>query len=111
MFSRKKDDTLRCSFCGKSQDEVKKLIAGPSVHICNDCIDICNEIIADDRQASEPATADAPSAETKREDAPSVEWTSCPSCGVPLVLSLRIMQQNEIKTLPAKLPETKGEEI
>lgn len=42
---------LRCSFCGKSQNEVKKLIAGPTVYICNECIDICNEIITDDQQA------------------------------------------------------------
>ncbi len=41
---------LRCSFCGKSQNEVKKLIAGPTVYICNECIDICNEIITDDQQ-------------------------------------------------------------
>ncbi|HKA21074.1 MAG TPA: ClpX C4-type zinc finger protein [Blastocatellia bacterium] len=47
-----KDITLRCSFCGKSQNEVNKLIAGPMVYICNECIDICNEIIADDEQYS-----------------------------------------------------------
>ncbi|MBA3443077.1 MAG: ATP-dependent Clp protease ATP-binding subunit ClpX [Pyrinomonadaceae bacterium] len=47
---RRTDDTLRCSFCGKSQNEVKKLIAGPTVFICNECIDICNEIITDDQQ-------------------------------------------------------------
>ncbi len=41
---------MRCSFCGKSQNEVKKLIAGPTVYICNECIDICNEIITDDQQ-------------------------------------------------------------
>jgi ATP-dependent Clp protease ATP-binding subunit ClpX len=46
---RRGDDTLRCSFCGKSQNEVKKLIAGPTVYICNECIDICNEIISDDQ--------------------------------------------------------------
>ncbi|MBW2047391.1 MAG: ATP-dependent Clp protease ATP-binding subunit ClpX [Deltaproteobacteria bacterium] len=38
-------DDLLCSFCGKSQDEVKKLIAGPSVYICDECIQLCNEII------------------------------------------------------------------
>jgi ATP-dependent Clp protease ATP-binding subunit ClpX len=47
---------LRCSFCGKSQNEVKKLIAGPTVYICNECIDICNEIITDDQQAEAVAT-------------------------------------------------------
>ncbi len=49
----KKEKTLRCSFCNKSQDEVQKLIAGPSVYICNECIDLCNEIIADEVEASE----------------------------------------------------------
>jgi ATP-dependent Clp protease ATP-binding subunit ClpX len=49
-WMRRGDDTLRCSFCGKSQNEVKKLIAGPTVYICNECIDICNEIITDDQQ-------------------------------------------------------------
>lgn len=45
----KKDDaTLKCSFCGKGQEEVKKLIAGPAVYICNECVDLCNEIMADE---------------------------------------------------------------
>ena len=38
-------DLLKCSFCGKSQKQVKKLIAGPGVYICDECIDLCNEII------------------------------------------------------------------
>jgi ATP-dependent Clp protease ATP-binding subunit ClpX len=38
-----------CSFCGKSQDEVRKLIAGPNVYICDECIDLCNEIVSEDR--------------------------------------------------------------
>ncbi len=50
------EELLRCSFCGKSQNEVKKLIAGPNVYICNECIDICLEIINDDENA-ETATA------------------------------------------------------
>src|SRR5262245_20550525 len=49
----KHDDALCCSFCSKPQHEVRKLIAGPSVYICNECIDICNEIIADDKAASQ----------------------------------------------------------
>ena len=39
---------LKCSFCGKNQDEVKKLIAGPSVYICDECIELCNDIIAEE---------------------------------------------------------------
>lgn len=42
------DDVLRCSFCNKSQNDVKKLIAGPTVFICDECVDVCNEIITDD---------------------------------------------------------------
>lgn len=45
---------LYCSFCGKSQHEVKKLIAGPSVFICDECIDLCNDIIRDDTSTDEP---------------------------------------------------------
>lgn len=40
-------DTLRCSFCGKARNEVSKLIAGPTVHICNECVNICIEIFVD----------------------------------------------------------------
>jgi len=54
----RRDETLRCSFCGKTQNEVKKLIAGPTVYICNECIDICNEIITDD--ANQDAQAHRP---------------------------------------------------
>src|SRR6188472_1239072 len=42
------DRHLRCSFCGKSRDEVRKLIAGPTVYICDECVNLCNDIIAED---------------------------------------------------------------
>jgi ATP-dependent Clp protease ATP-binding subunit ClpX len=45
LDERKNDDFLRCSFCSKSQNQVKKLIAGPGVYICNECVGLCNEII------------------------------------------------------------------
>ncbi len=49
------DKTLRCSFCGKSKDSVKKFISGPNVYICNECISLCNEILAEEeeREAAE----------------------------------------------------------
>ena len=50
------EKTLYCSFCGKSQHEVRKLIAGPSVYICDECVDLCNDIIGEDIQ--EIATAE-----------------------------------------------------
>src|ERR1051325_7406061 len=46
---------LVCSFCGKSQDEVRKLIAGPTVYICDECIDLCNDIIAEEGLTSTSA--------------------------------------------------------
>ena len=45
------EKVLYCSFCGKSQHEVKKLIAGPSVFICDECIELCNDIIRDEAPA------------------------------------------------------------
>jgi ATP-dependent Clp protease ATP-binding subunit ClpX len=45
-------DLLKCSFCGKSQKQVKKLIAGPGVYICDECIDLCNEIIEEELSES-----------------------------------------------------------
>jgi ATP-dependent protease Clp ATPase subunit len=46
----KPSPTLYCSFCGKSQHEVRKLIAGPKVHICNECVDSCIEVLSEDRE-------------------------------------------------------------
>jgi len=48
---------LCCSFCGKNQREVKKLIAGPTVYICDECIELCNDIIAEEGQKDSPARA------------------------------------------------------
>ena len=50
-----KEALLRCSFCGKTQDEVKKIIAGPTVYICDECIDLCNEIMEEEYQNENPA--------------------------------------------------------
>ena len=50
------NEQLLCSFCGKSQRQVKKLIAGPGVYICDECIDLCNEII--DEELTSPAALD-----------------------------------------------------
>src|SRR3989338_1035329 len=47
---------LSCSFCGKSQKEVRKLIAGPTVYICDECIDLCNDIIAEEDARSRRTT-------------------------------------------------------
>lgn len=54
MTTKKKEQnvSLMCSFCGKSQDTVKKLVAGPDVYICDECIELCNEILAEEADSS-----------------------------------------------------------
>ncbi len=48
------DKLLYCSFCGKSQHEVRKLIAGPSVYICDECVELCNDIIREEIREISP---------------------------------------------------------
>jgi ATP-dependent Clp protease ATP-binding subunit ClpX len=61
MPKKETNKDLRCSFCGKSQGEVKKLIAGPMVYICDECIDLCNEIIVEEwNQEKKAAFASLP---------------------------------------------------
>ena len=68
------DAHLKCSFCGKSQDQVRKLIAGPGVYICDECIDLCNEILDEElvdghgssRQTTEPKGGKTPAKKTTK---------------------------------------------
>src|SRR6187431_2975625 len=63
MVERRRDESnvnLCCSFCGKSQKEVKKLIAGPTVYICDECIALCNDIIAEEVEKDEPTAGSDP---------------------------------------------------
>ena len=53
-MTTEKDKNLYCNFCGKGQQEVRKLIAGPSVFICDECVDLCNEIIRDELEEAKP---------------------------------------------------------
>ena len=62
------DAHLKCSFCGKSQDQVRKLIAGPGVYICDECIDLCNEIL-DEELVEGQGHGSRPSAEANRKTA------------------------------------------
>src|SRR5438046_3839368 len=62
-MDKRRDDShgnLSCSFCGKNQKEVKKLIAGPTVYICDECIGLCNDIIAEEVEKDEPYAGSAP---------------------------------------------------
>ena len=56
-MAKYKNNQPKCSFCGKSQDQVRKLIAAPGVYICNECVDLCNEILEEELYDSESAEA------------------------------------------------------
>jgi hypothetical protein len=68
------NEELRCSFCGNAEFEIRKLIAGPKVYICDECVRICLLIVEDDRSA----------AEMREQDTPSVGSlpVSCSLCGM-----------------------------
>jgi len=59
------DAHLKCSFCGKSQDQVRKLIAGPGVYICDECIDLCNEILDEELLDNQAITNNSPQVKKK----------------------------------------------
>jgi ATP-dependent Clp protease ATP-binding subunit ClpX len=56
----RKEEVLRCSFCNQSQRDAEKLIAGPNVYICNDCVEICNTILAEDKAAQAVQVSNPP---------------------------------------------------
>ena len=71
------DAHLKCSFCGKSQDQVRKLIAGPGVYICDECIDLCNEIL--DEELVDSQSSARQSAEQHRKSAPATRKSGKPA--------------------------------
>jgi ATP-dependent Clp protease ATP-binding subunit ClpX len=86
----KYDSHLKCSFCGKSQEQVRKLIAGPGVYICDECVDLCNEIL--DEELFDTGTAVAQP--VPRREAASPERSRSPA--VPISMS-QIPKPKEIK--------------
>jgi len=84
------DAHLKCSFCGKSQDQVRKLIAGPGVYICDECIDLCNEILDEELLDNQANTNNSPQVKKKLQ-------TDNPKKSVPLELT-SIPKPLEIKS-------------
>ncbi len=66
----KNDDKLKCSFCGKTQDQVKKLIAGPEVYICDECVELCNEILEEEFFEAKDKDDSAKTGKGEKEEAP-----------------------------------------
>jgi hypothetical protein len=79
------EQELRCSFCSKSQHDVRKLIAGPSVNICNECIDVCYDIIADAALAAEASEASPNTADEAVAISRSFQ-IACTVCRLPVVI-------------------------
>jgi len=74
------DKILRCSFCSKTQHDVRKLIAGPTVYICEECVDLCNDILAEELR-EKPKRETKVSARTER--GPSLPLQGCVLCRLP----------------------------
>lgn len=99
----KYDSHLKCSFCGKSQEQVRKLIAGPGVYICDECVDLCNEILDEELFDSGTAIAqpvprrDAPAADHPR-TAPALSLSQIPKPReIKNYLDDHVIGQNEAK--------------
>ena len=98
------DAHLKCSFCGKSQDQVRKLIAGPGVYICDECIDLCNEILDEElvdgqggaaRHAPEPSRGKPP---TKKVSKPAPTLAEVPKPqAIKDFLDRQVVGQDEAK--------------
>ena len=86
MTTRKDHGEARCSFCGKPRGEVKRLVAGPEVFICDECISICTEILVDDRIVA--GAGPGPAAESGPGDF-YVGTFSCPRCRATFALHAR----------------------
>ena len=81
--TRPERKALRCSFCNRLQDEVRELIAGPRVFICDKCVEVCNDILADARRFAKP---DGKQPNENTGDAP-VAWQhriQCALCRIPI---------------------------
>ncbi|MDM0057201.1 MULTISPECIES: ATP-dependent Clp protease ATP-binding subunit ClpX [Variovorax] len=103
------EKTLYCSFCGKSQHEVKKLIAGPSVFICDECIDLCNEIIRDELPAGEEARDARNDLPTPLEIKTNLDNYVIGQEPAKRMLSVAVY--NHYKRLRHKEKNTKGDEV
>ena len=98
------DAHLKCSFCGKSQDQVRKLIAGPGVYICDECIDLCNEILDEElvdsqgnpRPGAEPSRKATPAARKSNKPAPTLASIPKP-LEIKSFLDQQVVGQNAAK--------------
>ena len=109
MFKRTQSDArsaLRCSFCSKSQHDVRKLIAGPAVHICDECVDVASEIMRDEsRFAATPPVQEG----AIPRDAPSIGVSGpavrCALCRMPTPVEEGLLIRNRGVLCPGCIGE------
>jgi hypothetical protein len=85
-MNRTKGQVLRCSFCNRVQDDVRKLIAGPKVFICDGCVGVCSKIIADDTRLAKK-TANRKVEGTAGTAAPWPNRIQCALCRTPMLVN------------------------
>jgi ATP-dependent Clp protease ATP-binding subunit ClpX len=103
------DKLLYCSFCGKSQHEVRKLIAGPSVFICDECIDLCNDIIKEEAQADKTGKAGGKTLPTPREIRAHLDGYVIGQEKAKKILSVAVY--NHYRRIEANAASGKGDDV
>ena len=90
------DAHLKCSFCGKSQDQVRKLIAGPGVYICDECIDLCNEILDEELLDNQTNANNAPPVKKKLQTDNPKKYVPLELTSIPKPLEIKSFLDNQV---------------
>ncbi|ABB50810.1 ATP-dependent Clp protease ATP-binding subunit ClpX [Prochlorococcus marinus str. MIT 9312] len=90
------DAHLKCSFCGKSQDQVRKLIAGPGVYICDECIDLCNEILDEELLDNQANTNNSPQVKKKLTNDNPKKSVPLELTSIPKPLEIKSFLDNQV---------------
>ncbi len=90
------DAHLKCSFCGKSQDQVRKLIAGPGVYICDECIDLCNEILDEELLDNQGNTNNSPQVKKKLPNDNPKKSVPLELTSIPKPLEIKSFLDNQV---------------
>lgn len=113
----KKIAELKCSFCNKKQNDVRKLIAGPSAFICNECVDVCVDIIADvSKLTPDPTIEEPPRAVPLPATAMGGHYVRCSLCRMPVpvenalpVVNRGVLCPGCVGEIQAAIAETEGD--
>ena len=104
--TREGGGALKCSFCGKSQNDVRKLIAGPTVYICDECIELCNDIIAEEweEEKSKEIRSLPKPAEIKTVLDQYVVGQNYAKKALAVAVHINAVERQHLHRVPAKIP-------